>query len=99
MTSFNDKRRLTLFKPSLGLDLGHYPLTPWHNPEYVREERFTEPSTKFYLPPKPREDMAILGQSECSFRFIVKPRTENAPLVRNQKLDIGQFKEAIMRIN
>ena len=43
--------------------------------------------------------MVIVGQSECSFRFVVKPRTEAAPLVRNQKLDIGEFKEAIMRIN
>ena len=36
MGSIRNKKSLNRFKNSLGIDLGHYPLTPWQN------ERFKE---------------------------------------------------------
>jgi hypothetical protein len=55
------------FKDQLGLDLGHYPLTPWLNKEGTEDKR----KVQYFMPPRPREDLFSVRQGECSSDFII----------------------------
>lgn len=99
MRSFNNKKSLDRFKQNLGIDLGHYPLTPWQDQKYKEEINIGGISQRFYLAPRPRNDLIVVPKHECQYRYVVKEKINQNELFQNSGLDFEELRTTIEKFN